>query len=81
MPDARGYSYAFVKAVEKADGRRPEIQFARACIKAGIPVTRVARDMGVSRMTVYNWFSGVYRPREAQLAKMHRLTSDYKLAA
>jgi transcriptional regulator with XRE-family HTH domain len=37
----------------------------RFCIHKDIPVKDIADYFGVSRMTIYKWFSGEWLPRKA----------------
>ena len=62
-----GYSTRLVKLNEKADDRMLGVRLGRVCIDNDVPVLSVAMALGVSRQTVYNWFSGVTTPR-AKLA-------------
>ncbi len=74
-----GYSTRLVKANKKASIKNPGVRLGRACIKHDIPVYNVAARMGVSRQTVYNWFSGVNSPRGDTLPRitqyLHKITS------
>lgn len=62
MSDARGYSYALVKAINAADPKLLGVQLGRMCVAQDIPVMQVAEKFGVSRQTVYWWFTGTYKP-------------------
>lgn len=64
MSDARGYSYALVKAVQAADPKLLGVQLGRLCIENNIPVMRVAEKFNVTRQTVYWWFTGTFRPKQ-----------------
>jgi transcriptional regulator with XRE-family HTH domain len=57
-----GYSQATVRANKSANGKRQGVRLGRVCIRRNISVTEVANDFGVSRQTIYNWFSGVCEP-------------------
>jgi DNA-binding transcriptional regulator YiaG len=61
--DDRGYSARIVRANELADPKNIGVLLGRLCIKKEFPVADVAEHLGVSRMTVYNWFSGRMKPR------------------
>lgn len=58
-----GYSLRVVTANRNAGAMSLGVRLGRACIAQEIPATTVARRFGVSRQTVYNWFSGVYEPQ------------------
>jgi len=38
-----------------------------------IPVSQVAESFGVSRMTVYSWFTGISRPRQNKIEQIEKL--------
>jgi DNA-binding transcriptional regulator YiaG len=57
-----GYSQSLVEANKKANTKSLGVALGRLCIKHGISVSEVARELGVSRATVYNWFWGVTSP-------------------
>lgn len=54
----RSYSQRLVLGVQQADQRHPGTRLAMACIRAGLPAVHVAKVLGVSRVTVFNWFKG-----------------------
>jgi len=57
-----GYTLQLQQAVWKADPKSLGVQLGRYCINNAIPVSNVATLFGVSRMTVYNWFTGAHTP-------------------
>jgi len=57
-----GYSQSLVEANKKANIKSLGVALGRLCIKHEVPVSEVARELRVSRMTVYNWFWGVRTP-------------------
>lgn len=68
-----GYSIKLVEANQKADVQHLGVRLGRKCIQHGIPVSKVASDLGATRQTVYNWFCGVTTPQGEFL----RLIRDY----
>ena len=60
-----GYSRRLVDANKKASSSSVGVRLGRLCIRHDIPVATVAGVMGVSRVTVYNWFSGTTTPAPA----------------
>jgi predicted transcriptional regulator len=48
------------------------------CIELGIPATRVAEELGVSRMTVYNWFWGESTPSRENSEQIKLFMARYK---
>jgi len=63
MSDARGYSYALVKAIQAADPDKLGVQLADFCLKYDIPAAKIAAALGVTRQTVYSWFTGKFQPK------------------
>ena len=58
-----GYSLKTIEANSEADDGHLGVQLGRACIKHGVSVSKVARDLGATRQSVYNWFCGVSAPQ------------------
>lgn len=58
-----GYSLRIRDLNAKADKRKVGVRLGRVCIKHSIPVSTVAKHMGVTRATIYNWFCGVSTPQ------------------
>ena len=69
----RGYSYRLVKAVQAANPELIGVQLGQHCIANDIPVWEVAEKFGVSRMSVYSWFTGTSKPhpRKAESIKKY----------
>ena len=59
----RGYSLRIRDLNAKADKRKLGVRLGRICIKKDVPVTVLAKRMGVTRATVYNWFCGASAPQ------------------
>jgi hypothetical protein len=57
-----GYSRSLVEANKRASIKSLGVAFGRFCIDNEIPATQVAEALGVSRMTIYNWFWGLRTP-------------------
>ena len=77
---ARGYSTLFLSAIEEA-GLDPLVrQFAEECIRRGIPIAAIASRLGVTRASVYNWFTGKAKPRRLQLAQIRKITARWTRA-
>lgn len=82
MSDARrGYSHAMARVVATLDQSSVIGQFATYCVSNDIPVDDVARAFKVTRSTVYNWFKGVYSPRERQIARMQEVLAKASAAS
>lgn len=67
-----GYSQNLVRANKQASARSLGVALGRVCIRRGVSVTQIAEHFGVSRMTIYNWFKGVYDPRPDLTAQVQR---------
>lgn len=57
-----GYSQNLVEANRQADAESLGVALGRTCIDCGISVRQTALELGVSRMTIYNWFWGINTP-------------------
>lgn len=68
--DNRGYASRIVRANLDADVKSPGVKLGRFCIKREYPVREVAEYFGVSRMTIYKWFTGEWIPRKDHEAKI-----------
>lgn len=62
-----GYSLRIRNLNAKADKRKIGVRLGRVCIKHDIPVAVVAKHMGVTRATIYNWFCGVSAPQATSI--------------
>lgn len=58
-----GYSARIITANKRQDDSCLGVKLGRLCIALDIPVSEIARQAGVSRQTIYNWFTGSYDPR------------------
>ena len=61
---SNGYSLRIRDLNSKADKRKIGVRLGKACIKHDVPVSVVAKRLGVTRATVYNWFCGVSAPQD-----------------
>ena len=68
-----GYSLRLIERNSQANENKLGVQLGRACIKHNVPVAIVASRFGVTRQTVYNWFSGMGNPAEP----LHGLVTRY----
>lgn len=73
----RGYSFRLVKANQAANPKHIGVQLGRYCITNDIPVTTIAIKLGVTRMTIYNWFTGVGVPNKDKVKKIEKLLNKY----
>jgi hypothetical protein len=77
---ARGYTTLFLSAIEEAELDPVVKQFAKGCIKRGIPIAAVADWQGVTRASVYNWFTGKTSPRQSQMVRMKKVVARWTRA-
>ena len=68
-----GYSLRLVERNRQASDLKLGVRLGRVCIEQNVPVSTVASQFGVTRQTVYNWFSGVSSPAES----LHTLIATY----
>lgn len=68
-----GYTLNLVLLNKSADARSLGVKLGRTCIKHNMPVTEIAERLGVSRQTVYNWFSGETIPNAETSSKIKKL--------
>jgi len=73
-----GYSFRTVQLNKEADKTRLGVTLGKACIGLGIPVVSIASKLGVSRQTVYNWFTGAHDPHESHAKEISRLINSFK---
>jgi predicted transcriptional regulator len=69
----RGYSYEFlnrVRALAKSSSAPKGSKLGLKAIERGISVSYIAKAVGVSRMAVYDWFTGRYEPSAAHMEKL-----------
>lgn len=51
----------------------PAVALGRFCVTHNIPVKLIAGRVGVTRTTVYSWFTGERQPRAGRLAELTEL--------
>lgn len=65
MTKAYGYSVVVAERLKSADPEQLGVQLGLLCMSKNISAERVARKLGVSKQTIYNWFGG--RPVHGRL--------------
>lgn len=55
---SKGYSLRVAKYLEEGDPEHIGVQLGRYCLENDISSTQIAAQLGVTKMTIYNWFSG-----------------------
>ena len=73
-----GYSSILVERNKKANRRHLGVALGRKCIALNIPVVEIARELGVSRMTVYNWFVGAHEPQAVYATAIAEYLKKFK---
>lgn len=68
-----GYSLRLIERNRQASDKKLGVRLGRVCIERQVPVTTVANEFGVTRQTVYNWFSGTSTPADT----LHTLVDTY----
>jgi len=69
----RGYSFRLVEAIRAADPKHIGVRLGKYSIANDIPVTEIAEYFSVSRMTVYQWFTGASAPHKDKAEKIKQL--------
>ena len=72
MPKAepRGYTTVVARKIQQADQAQPAVQLGVLCVAHDIPMADVAEKLGVTRMTVYNWFTNKFSPSKQYLPEI-----------
>jgi transcriptional regulator with XRE-family HTH domain len=76
--DNRGYANRIVLANKEADSKSPGVMLGRYCISKDYSVRDVAEYFGVSRMTIYKWFTGEWIPRKVHETKINEVLKKAK---
>lgn len=74
-----GYSQRLVEMNKAASIKSLGVALGRVCIKAGVSVLEVSNMLGVSRSTIYNWFTGACPPHPKHYASINKLLNRYKV--
>ena len=72
-----GYSARLIALNKEADSKLLGVKLGRICIKRNIPVSLVASELGVSRQTVYNWFTGANTPLNQSVGAVETLLKSF----
>ncbi len=71
-----GYTIRIAEAINNADGDLAGVKLGQLCIKHDIAVTKVAKYLGVTRQTVYSWFTGKSQPQSSYADAVARLIQE-----
>ncbi len=72
-----GYSARLIALNKEANSKLLGVKLGRVCIKRDIPVSLVASELGVSRQTVYNWFTGANTPLNQSVGAVEALLKSF----
>lgn len=78
---SHGYSLRIRDLNARADKRKLGVRLGRLCIRKDVPVSVVARRMGVTRATVYNWFCGASAPQANLASEIEQYIADLESMA
>ena len=67
---SHGYSVRLVEAIKGADAKLIGVRLGRMCLRHDVSVVKVAEALGVSRQTIYHWFSGIREPNPSKHDKI-----------
>lgn len=70
-----GYSQRLIERNGLANEKKLGVRLGRVCIEHKVPVAVVASVFGVTRQTVYNWFSGTSNPAEPLHSRVNSYVS------
>jgi transcriptional regulator with XRE-family HTH domain len=70
---SQGYSVRLAWRNSLAYQEHLGVQLGKKCIEANLSVREVAKMLGVSRQTVYNWFCGFYTPQDSSIEPIKNL--------
>jgi transcriptional regulator with XRE-family HTH domain len=73
----RGYSLDVAEAIWNGDKSRLGVRLGSICLERRLPVVQVARALGVTRQTIYNWFTGAYDPTESHREAVERYIASF----
>lgn len=73
-----GYTTRVDSLNKKADQSLLGVRLGRMCIEHDVPVAEMASQLGVSRQTVYNWFTGSFEPNSELAVYIEALLSEYE---
>lgn len=75
---SQGYTLRLRDLNDQANASNVGVRLGRICIERGIAVTYVARKIGVTRATVYNWFCGATAPQNYAVSRIEAFIAELK---
>jgi transcriptional regulator with XRE-family HTH domain len=74
----RGYSQHIVEGNQQADPSNIGVYLGQVCIPLKIPAANVAKELGISRQSVYSYFLGKIKPTIEKEARIKELIEKLK---
>jgi transcriptional regulator with XRE-family HTH domain len=68
-----GYTMYMQQTNKSANAKNLGVKFGRHCIKNNISAAKLAEKFGVSRQTIYNWFSGRHEPGPQHIPQINKI--------
>jgi transcriptional regulator with XRE-family HTH domain len=68
----RGYSQVVIEANQNAEPSLG-VTLGAVCITTKYPASKVAKELNISRQSVYDWFSGKTKPSKDKVNKVNDL--------
>lgn len=75
-PVSRGYAATIVKKVLGVAPHTAVVRLGHFCVVRNVPAAYIAQRMGVSRTTVYTWFTGTSPARAKAEAEAEKLLAE-----
>lgn len=75
MSYKHGYSQKIAEILRTSTSSSLGVALGRLCLARGYSVVEVSEVLGVSRQTIYNWFTGVTEPGKRRHEKLQSLIS------
>lgn len=72
-----GYSLRIRDLNASADTSNIGVRLGRSCIAHGVPVAAVAEQFGVTRATIYNWFTGASAPQTSLVPAIEKYLAQF----
>lgn len=73
----QGYTVQFVQRVRSSDRSKIGVALGNDAVDKNIPIAAVAEYVGVTRVTVYSWFTGKFNPRGHNVELLKEFIANY----
>lgn len=74
----QGYTVSFIEKVRSSDPSKVGVVLGVRALDKNIPVAAIAEHLGVSRMAVYDWFTGRYTPQDRHAEALEEFIEAYE---